>query len=56
MISVILLKSDFNIMGINWQHTTDIIFCHEISFTTEMRLINITNRMGREKELNIHYI
>lgn len=55
-VSVILLNSKYDSAGINLQETTDIILYHEVSLLTENQIIGRANRLGRQTELNVHYL
>ena len=55
-INVLFLNSKNNGAGINLQQATDIILYHQMSNDTTKQILGRANRIGREKELNVHYL
>lgn len=55
-IRVMFLNSSFNAAGITLTETTDLIIYHEMSEYYLTQIIGRANRLGREKELNVHHL
>lgn len=54
--NVIFINNINNTAGLNLQEITDIIFYHEIKKDVEKQIIGRSNRIGKDNELNIHYL
>jgi hypothetical protein len=54
--NVIFINNINNTAGINLQEITDIILYHEIKKDVEKQIIGRANRIGKDNELNIHYL
>lgn len=55
-VRAILLNSKYDGSGINLQETSDIIFYHPMSKTSETQIIGRARRIGRKNTLNLHYL
>jgi len=54
--NVIFINNINNMSGISLQEITDIILYHEIKKDVEKQIIGRSNRIGKNNELNIHYL
>jgi len=56
-VNVLLINSSEYCAGLNLQNTTDLIFTHKVlDLNVEAQLIGRAVRIGRTKNLNVHYV
>jgi SNF2 family DNA or RNA helicase len=55
-VNILLLNTIHSGAGLNLQETTDIILYHRIHEYQKIQVIGRANRIGRKKELNVHYL